>query len=321
MLKWYIWFQLHHFMPFFSVVIPLYNKERFIANTLKSLLLQTFSDFEVLIINDGSTDRSESIALSFDDGRIRYFSQENQGVSAARNFGISNASADHIAFLDADDYWHPTFLESMHNRMLQLPEFLVFAAAIEIETSKTVFKPQYSIAKTGEFEIVDYFEASQKESAIWTSSAAFHKSVFEKTGGFDSNIRSGEDIDLWIRIGLLYPIVFSWKIIAKYIFDAESLSKNKVYTGNTINFSKFEALEKTNPKLKKFLDLNRFSIGVKSKISGNKIAFEKYSKAIDPKNLDLKKQILLKLPAVFLRLLIWIKTVQVNLGLGSSVFK
>ena len=308
-------------MPFFSVVIPLYNKERFVANTLKSLLQQTFSDFEVLIVNDGSTDRSESVALSFNDHRIRYFVQENQGVSAARNVGIANASAHYIAFLDADDFWHSDFLETMHYRILQLPEFHVFASAIEIETSKTIFKPDYSIAKSGDFEIVDYFEASLKESAIWTSSAVFHKGVFEKTGGFDPVIRSGEDIDLWIRIGMLYPVVFSWKIIARYVFDAESLSKNKLYTGNTINFSKYETLEKTNPKLKKFLDLNRFSIAIKSKISTKNEMYDKIRSQIDPQNLSLRKQILLKLPVFFLRILIWIKTNQTNIGLGNSVFK
>jgi len=308
-------------MPFFSVVIPLYNKQQFIGNTLKSLLNQTFDDFEILIVNDGSTDKSEAVVQTFSDNRIQYFSQENRGVSAARNVGISNANATYICFLDADDYWHPHFLETMHDSIFKFPEQYVFAASIEIETAKTVFKPKYSILKTGDFELVDYFDASLKESVIWTGSTVFHKSVFEKSGNFDCNIRSGEDIDLWIRIGLLYPVLFSWKIVARYVFDPESLSKNKIYTGNTINFSKFETLENSHPTLKKFLDLNRFSIAIKSKLAGKNDAFKTYKNDIDFKNLNFKKRILLQLPTWILRILIQIKTLKANLGLGNSVFK
>lgn len=308
-------------MPFFSVVIPLYNKQNFIETTLQSLLIQNFVDFEVLIINDGSTDSSEFIVKQFSDDRIKYFVQENQGVSAARNVGIYNSSADYICFLDADDFWYSNFLQSMRDIILKFPEQHVFASAIEIETSKNIFKPQYSIQKTSEFELVDYFEASLKESVIWTGSTVFHKSVFEKSGHFDKDIRSGEDIDLWIRIGLLYPILFSWKILSRYVFDSESLSKNKLYTGNTINFKKFDVLEKKNPKLKKFLDLNRFSIAVKCKLSGKNDDFKRYKSEINPVNLSLKKQILLQFPFWMLRLLIQLKTLKADIGLGHSVFK
>jgi glycosyltransferase involved in cell wall biosynthesis len=79
-------------MPFFSVVIPLYNKENFIKNTLDSVLSQTFTDFEVLIVNDGSTDSSVEIIKKFTDPRISYFSKENQGVSSARNYGVEKAN-------------------------------------------------------------------------------------------------------------------------------------------------------------------------------------------------------------------------------------
>lgn len=308
-------------MPFFSIVIPLYNKQKFISNTLKSLLNQTFDDFEILIVNDGSTDGSAAIVQAFNDKRIHYSYQENQGVSATRNFGMSRAKADYICFLDADDFWYSDFLETMHRNILKFPNQFVFASAIEIETSKSIFKPDYSVAKTGDHELVDYFEASMKESVIWTGATVFHKSVFEKSGNFDPNIRSGEDIDLWIRIGLLYPVLFSWKIVARYVYDAESLSKDKLYAGNTINFSKFEALEKAHPKLKKYLDLNRFSIAIKSKLAGKNESFRKYKQEINMKNLSFKKRFLLQLPTVILLILIRLKTLKANLGLGNSVFK
>lgn len=308
-------------MSFFTVIIPLFNKENFIESTLKSVLNQSFSDFEVLIINDGSTDKSEEKVLEFKDTRIHYFYKENGGVSVARNFGIEKAKSNYITFIDADDYWYPDFLQEMFKYTNTFPELKVFSAAIEVETSKKIIPSSYSIVKTGDCEIVNYFEASSKETVIWTSCAVFHKSVFEKTGNFDIQLKSGEDTDMWIRIGLIYPILFSWKILARYVYDPKSLTKNHTTIINSFDFSKYTLLEKTNPSLKKFLDLNRFSLAIKSKIIGEKKHFLLFYKAIDLENLSLKKRILLKLPVYILKPLIDLKTLLANFGLGNSVFK
>ena len=308
-------------MPFFSIIIPLFNKENFIESTLKSVLNQSFGDFEVLIINDGSTDKSEEKVLNFKDPRIHYFYKENGGVSTARNFGIEKATSNYITFIDADDYWYPDFLQEISKNIYRLPDLKVFSAAIEVETSKKVIRSSYSIVKTGDCEMVNYFEASLKETVICTSCAVFHKSVFEKAGGFDIQLKSGEDTDMWIRIGLIFPILFSWKVLARYVYDEKSLSKNHKYPIECIDFYKYALLEKTNPSLKKFLDLNRFSLAIKSKIIGDKTNFLKFYKAIDLENMSLKKRILLKLPALLLNPLIDLKILLANFGLGNSVFK
>ncbi|MNK51994.1 putative glycosyltransferase EpsJ [compost metagenome] len=309
-------------MAFFSIIIPLYNKEHFIENTIQSILNQTFQDFEIIVVNDGSTDRSEEKLLQFKDSRIQYFSKKNEGASVTRNYGIEKANADFITFLDADDYWYPTFLETMFTNIKKLPNQKVFAAAIEFETSKKIIPAQYSISKTNnDFEIVDYFQASLKETVLCTSCAVFHKTVFEAAGNFDTKIKSGQDTDLWIRVGLIYPIVFSWKILARYIYDPKSLSKNNKLIHEKMDFSKYEEIEKTNSDLKKFLDLNRFSLAVKSKIAGEEVLFAKYSQPIKWNDLGLKKRIILHLPAFALVFLIKLKTVLANLGFGSSVFK
>jgi len=308
-------------MAFFSIIIPLFNKENFIQNTLTSVLNQTCNDFEIIIVNDGSTDKSEEKVLSFKDPRIRYFFKENDGVSTARNFGIEKAKSNYITFIDADDYWYPDFLQEMFGYINKFPEQKVFSAAIEIETSKKTIPSSYSIAKTGNYEIVTYFEASVKETVICTSCAVFHKSVFEKTGSFDINLKSGEDTDMWIRIGLNYPILFVWKILARYRYDPKSLSKNHKTSINSFDYSKYAILEKTNPSLKKFLDLNRFSLAIKSKLIGEQEIFSKLYKTIDLQNMSLKKRILLKLPVFVLKPLIMLKTLLANLGLGNSIFK
>jgi len=308
-------------MPFFSVIIPLYNKGNFIANTLKSVLAQSFPDFEVLVINDGSTDDSFEIAQDFNDQRIRHFSQENKGVSAARNLGIENASASYVCFIDADDIWHDDFLETVQQYIQKFPEQKVFASAIEVETSKKVFRPEYSIPKNKSFAIVDYFEGSLKESAICTSAVVIEKSVFNESGVFDKDLRVLEDIDLWIRIGLNFKILFIWKVLARYVYDEKSLSRNDSNYFQKGIYDRYVFEETQNYNLKKFLDLNRFSSAIKSKLIGDKPAFEKYYKSIDLQNLSAKKRLLLRLPALLLRLLVKLKTVLANIGLENSVFK
>ena len=310
-------------MPFFSIIIPLYNKEKFIESTLKSVINQSFTDYEILIINDGSTDKSLEKVLLFNDSRIRFFNKENGGVSTARNYGIKEAKSDYIAFIDADDYWYPDFLQKMYQNILQFPNEKVFTVSIEIETPNNTIPAVYSIQKTKNenCQVVDYFEASSKESVIWTSSTVFHKSIFSEIGDFDINLKSGQDTDLWIRIGLVYPIVFSWEILARYVYDRDSLSKKKEYIATKMDFSKFSGLEKTNPMLKKFLDLNRFSFAIKCKLHNDKDNFYRFYNGIDCKNLSVKKRILLKLPSFSLKLLVPINLFLVRIGLNNSVFK
>jgi glycosyltransferase involved in cell wall biosynthesis len=308
-------------MPFFSVIIPLYNKENFIVNTLQSVLQQSFTDFEVIVVNDGSTDGSAEKIQQFNDPRIRYFIKENEGVSAARNHGITVALSDYITFIDADDYWYPDFLQQMSRNISRFPEHKIFAAAIEIETSKNIIPAQYSIEKTGECEIVNYFDASSKTTAICTSCAVFHRSIFEEIGNFDTKIKSGQDTDLWIRMGLVHSVVFCWKILARYIFDSDSLSKRKVNVAQKLNFSKFHKLEKDHPKLKKFLDLNRFAFAIRCKIDGDRTNFEYYKSALDLKNLTTKKRILLGMPGGVLKALLLFNLALIQIGLSDSVFK
>jgi glycosyltransferase involved in cell wall biosynthesis len=308
-------------MPFFSVIIPLYNKENFIENTLKSVLNQTFVDFEIIIVNDGSTDSSAIKVLQFVDSRIRYYYTENGGVSTARNYGIELAKSNFITFLDADDYWYPSFLEQMFENINRFPEQMVFSSATEIESSNKVFPSKYSIPRTGEFEIVNYFGASLIESVIWTSSAVFHKNVFEKSGVFDPKIKISEDTDLWIRIGLNFSILFTWKILARYVYDSESISRNFNYIMEEGTFLKYRNDEKDNQLLKKFLDLNRFSMAIKSKINGDTIAFKKFKTEIKFENIGLKKQIVLFVPRFILKELIFLKNYLTGIGLGNSVFK
>lgn len=308
-------------MPYFSIVIPVYNKGNFVGTTLKSVLSQTFTDYEIIIVNDGSTDNSESVIQAFQQDKIQYFSKENEGVSAARNYGLTQAQGDFICFLDADDYWYPEFLATMKTYIEKVPEQQVFACAIEIATQNKTFAAQYSIPQKSDYKIVDFFDASQQECVLWTSSVAFHKSVFETVGNFDTNIRKGEDTELWIRIGLEYPIVFIWKIVARYVYAESGVSRNLDYFFEPYTFEKYAETEKTNPKLKQYLDLNRFSAVIKCKLKGNVILAKALYKQIDLDRMGWKKVILLQLPRIVLKLLVGFKNFLAKIGLGKSVFR
>ncbi len=308
-------------MPCFSIIIPVFNKEKFVSKTIKSVLSQTFSDFEIIVINDGSNDTSESEILAITDDRILYFSKENEGVAVARNFGIAKASAKYVCFLDADDFWHSNFLSTMNHYIHKLPNEKVFASAIEIETTKKIVPAQYSFAKKDDFEILHFFEASLKEAILWTSAVCIHKEVFDKSGVFDEQLTVSEDTDLWIRIGLNYQVVFIWQILARYVFDEKSISRNRNYIFEDAFFEKYESAEKLYPAVKKYMDYNRFSSAIKCNLNGNwKTAQEIYAD-IDLKNLSSKKRLLLQLPQIVLKTLIGVQRFLVNVGLGSSVFR
>lgn len=308
-------------MPRFSIVIPVFNKETFVAKTIQSVLSQTFADFEIIVINDGSTDKSKAEILSITDERIRFFSKENEGVAVARNYVISKASADYICFLDADDFWFPNFLETMNDYIQKLPNEKVFACAIEIESGKKNFPARYSFVQKSDHEIVNFFEASQKEAVLWTSSVCIHKEVFEKSGVFDEQLKVSEDTDLWIRIGLHYKVVFIWQILARYVFDENSISRSINYIFEDAFFEKYALEEKHNPEFKKYMDLNRFSSVIKYKLNGDMKSGGAIYSQIDLKNLSKKKKILLKLPPVMLKCLIGLQRFLVTIGLENSVFR
>jgi hypothetical protein len=202
----------------------------------------------------------------------------------------------------------------------EFPNHKIFSAAIEVESKKVVFPSQYSINKSSEREIVNYFVASMKTTIICTSCAVFEKSVFEKVGHFDTEIKSGQDTDMWIRLGLHFPVVFSWKILARYVYDPNSLSRRKEYSNKNFNFDKFKSVEKTHPNLKRFIDFNNYSLAIRSKLINDKNNFSLYHKKIDVNKLPLRKRILLELPSIALRTLIKVQAVLVNLRLHNSRF-
>lgn len=214
-----------------SVVIPLYNKAGQVAHTLRSVLGQTFREFEVVIVDDGSTDGSADEARSVHDGRIRLVSQQNAGVSAARNRGVAEARYDLIAFLDADDEWEPTYLETQYNLYKKYPDCSVYACNYEFCNADGRVTP--TILRKLPFEgedgiLSNYFEvASCSHPPLWTSAVMVRKQALQAVGGFPLGIRSGEDLLTWARLAVKYKIAFSRKPLATFVFDARLFNEDQ----------------------------------------------------------------------------------------------
>lgn len=116
----------------FSIIIPLYNKRPYVERTLRSVFAQTFTDYEVLVVDDGSTDGSAELVQQYTDARLHIYRKENGGVCSARNYGIRKAQGDYIAFLDADDEWHPEFLSALDNLSRRFPQAGICATAYNL---------------------------------------------------------------------------------------------------------------------------------------------------------------------------------------------
>jgi glycosyltransferase involved in cell wall biosynthesis len=201
-----------------SVVMPLYNKEREVNRAIKSVLNQTVTDFELIVVNDGSTDRGADVVGAINDRRIRIISQENCGVSAARNRGIEEARSELIAFLDADDEWEPYFLETVFRLRKNYPRCSVFATNYRCRSADGSLIPTIIRgipAPPWEGTFGNYFKvASNSDPPIWSSAVVVTKKAITSIGGFPLGVTFGEDLLTWARLALHYEIAYSTRSCA-----------------------------------------------------------------------------------------------------------
>ncbi|MEZ4779891.1 MAG: glycosyltransferase family A protein [Flavobacteriaceae bacterium] len=313
--------------PNFSVIIPLYNKEKDILQTLQSLLNQSFSDFEVIVMDDGSKDNSLAVAKTVNDTRVLIFSKENEGVAKTRNLAVTKARAKHIVFLDADDYWYPNHLENMHSLISHFPDHLWYAVAYEKQHRKNFITPmQTPLLKEKDpcfVSVENYFEYSITDALAWTSAVCFKKSFFEKLHGFDPAITmgAGEDTDLWLRAALEAPLAFSKAITARHMLDGSNrISHSNTLQRRFMDFDKYEEITKFQPYLKQYLDINRFSVTLKYRLAGDLKTAKIFQSKINLKNLSGFQKTLLWLPAPFLKLVVGLKKMLELLKIKVSAF-
>lgn len=229
----------------FSVIIPLYNKAPYVKKALESVFAQTYTDYELIIVDDGSSDDSAVIAeeyireankairllgeqdltssphrlsdSDFASSPVLLVNQQNQGVSAARNNGVAQSHGEYIAFLDADDWWEPTYLERMAKLIEDYPEAGLYASNyIYYKPGKT--RVAINNIATGYFNYPKaYYEGGAMP--VTSISVAIPRNVYDEMGGFPLGIKLGEDFLLWVKIALQYPVAFLNEPLAYYNND------------------------------------------------------------------------------------------------------
>ena len=287
-----------------SIIIPLYNKELFIEETITSVLAQSFNEFELIVVNDGSTDRSLEVATGLIDTRIKIITKEHIGVSAARNTGIEAAKFNWIAFLDADDWWSPNFLEEMVYCIQKYPNHKLFASGRSHVFADRIMRYNNPyLPAEGNVETVNYFKVISKYLPLINSSnALILKSHLGARGGFKELQKMHEDHDLWIRLSVGEDVVFSNKNLSFYRNSGNSGASKQYYQPTdfrvfleTLLFAKKKLTEQERPYFVTYC--NRFVLLTYIKNYG------RYSKEEDRQVYKVAKELLTSWHKMLLRFL------------------
>jgi glycosyltransferase involved in cell wall biosynthesis len=191
-------------MPKVSVIIPTYNRGYIVGEAIESVLSQTFDDFEIMVVDDGSTDNTRNVVNFINDNRIKYFYKNNGGVSSARNMGLDKAAGEYIAFLDSDDLWPENYLQTMVTHLQTKPEYGAAYCATTLQ------KPDGQIIKYDNFgrcksgQITRYLF---KNSVIWPSVAVLRKEAVNSMF-FDELLTNAEDSDFFLRVSVQTKFLF-----------------------------------------------------------------------------------------------------------------
>lgn len=298
-------------MKHFSVIMPLYNKAPYVRKAVESVVGQTYRDWELVVVDDGSSDGSGEVVAGVADARIRIIRQENAGVGATRNRGVAESSAPYICFLDADDWWEPTFLEEMEGLITRYPDAGIYGTGYWI-----VKNGKKRVAPIGVSE--DFIEGEINYCRVYAKTlcmpltsitVAMPRTVFDEAGGFPTSIKLGEDFLLWVHIALKHKVALLNKPLSNYNQDVDVTFRgthNKRYDPDsfmTFHFDQFAEEETKSHDLKVLLD----NIRVYSLMN-----FRKYDlfpdrvrqeiKKVDFKNVAAKYQFYYKAPFVVVKL-------------------
>jgi glycosyltransferase involved in cell wall biosynthesis len=210
-----------------SVIIPVFNGATFVERSIGSVLTQTFQDFEIIVVDDGSTDNTAQVVQAITDDRLQYIYQSNQGPSAARNNGIQHTRGEFVAFLDSDDCWLPTKLEKQLQRFRQIPiAGLVHCSANIVDVNGNIIRYQEAHLEG------QCLESLLMQNSIVTSSVMIPRIVFNQVGCFCESVKHGEDWELWMRIASAFSVAAVREPLVVYVFMPEGFGKNSLAMRN-----------------------------------------------------------------------------------------
>jgi glycosyltransferase involved in cell wall biosynthesis len=183
--------------PKVSVIIPVYNQANFLDAAIQSVVAQTYHDYEIIVVNDGSTDRTDEVAKQYQE-KIRYINQENQGLAGARNTGINASKGEYVALLDSDDLWDSSFLRLMMDWVDKVPDATVYYCGIRyIDEAGKELPQRGGLSVNPE---MDLFQQVLRSNFIIPSTVIMKKKAIMDMGLFDIHFRRLQDLELWIRL-------------------------------------------------------------------------------------------------------------------------
>lgn len=294
-------------MIFFSIIIPLYNKKEYIKRCLESVLNQSYNKFEIIIVNDGSTDGGDAVAQEFINENIVFHTQANQGVSVARNKGVSLAKYNHVVFIDADDTWDKNFLLELEKLIKEFPNAGIYGInhRYHYANGKVIHKEYNSLFNgnsTGVFN--DYFRifAEYGKSPFSNSGCCYPKNVFENIGGYKKGVKTTEDSDLWCRIALFNDIAFYIHPLVTYYLETPN------NTRSIIEFKDFQVSRTLQERLNEKRIPKQYITSVKKLIAFQQVSLIKRALLTGNRNFALKKildnRVLTNSPITALKLMV-----------------
>lgn len=233
----------------FSVVIPLYNKKQYIQDTIWSVLNQTYQDFEIIVVDDGSSDGSAEEVKKIQSDKVRLICQENQGVAVARNTGIYNAAGTYVSFLDADDEWKADYLETVNALTETYPQSDIFVTAYAVDMGNG--KINLSTRLEPEQGCLDsyWLTLAKGYDFVWTSVTTIGRDALIKAGCFKPGEKIGQDLDMWARVARNNPkVAYSSRICARYNRAADGNARTRVRIAWAGAFIKDLEEEMENPE-------------------------------------------------------------------------
>lgn len=231
----------------FSVVVPAYNAEKFVAAAIDSVLSQTCPDFELIVVDDGSEDGTAGVVRGYEDPRVRCIVQENGGVSAARNAGIRASAGEYVCFLDADDLWRENHLQVLSDLIGCYPDcgFFITGHDIRLTNGRLVhrFAEQLKRVEGETFRSDDGYRMILDYGYFFnTNTVCCRRALFDRTGLFEVGVKNGEDDDMWFRMFACSSVAVSKAVTTVYTRENSGATARRMTDTQSIFYNRVEGL-------------------------------------------------------------------------------
>lgn len=306
----------------FSIVIPVFNKEKYIKETILSVLNQTYDNYEIIIINDASTDNSLKIIEEvISDKAVIINNKNNLGLSASRNIGFEASSDKYVAFLDGDDVWDKNFLKEINELIINFPKESIFGTYYKENYNGKILYPKINIKEKllgTKFVVKNFFEANLRRLIITQSCLVFKKNIFDTVGLYNPKITFAEDIDFYIRCFQNFNLAYSYQTYhTQRKMVHKSISNSKT---DNLNYPLLDNYLGVSDELNRFINFYNYCFCRRKKNEGSKKSMIYYRNKIRFRWIGFLKTIVLFLPEFLYTTLLKFKRYLLKKGINISTY-